>query len=181
MIGRLINMRRLFGGEWEVTFSTKEDISLVYDDLSKEVVMIDIKKARKHRSLSANAYAWVLIDMITAKQQDLEPDGGWTPIKVYKKAIIDVAGISDLYGVKEEAFPSFKELWCKGHIGRQVEIVPGSTKPGWLNVRAWKGSSDFDTQQMSRLINNLIQDAESLGIPTITEKEYQKMLGRWGE
>ena len=179
MIGFLTGLRRLFSGEWEITFRTKEDFSLVYDELSKEAVTVDIKKARKHRSLSANAYAWVLIDLITAKQQDLEKDGGWTPEKVYKNAIKEIGGISDLYGVKEEEFERFKELWCKGHIGRQVEIVPGSQKPGWINVRAWKGSSDFDTQQMSRLISNLIQDAESLGIPTITEKEYQKMLGKW--
>lgn len=179
MIGFLTGLRRLFSGEWEITFKTKEDITLIYDELSKEAVMIDIRKARKHRSLSANAYAWVLIDLITSKLQDTDKGGGWTPEKVYQKAILDVGGISDLYGVKEEAFQSFKELWCKGHLGRQVEIVPGSQKPGWINVRAWKGSSDFDTQQMSRLISNLIQDAESLGIPTITEKEYQKMLGKW--
>ena len=108
-----------------------------------------------------------------------DKEGGWTPEKVYQNAIREIGGISDLYGVKEEAFESFKELWCKGHLGRQVEIVPGSQKPGWINVRAWKGSSDFDTQQMSRLIDSLIQDAESLGIPTITEKEYQRMLGKW--
>lgn len=179
MIGKLINLRRLFGGDWEITFSTKEDFSNQFDDLAKEAVSIEIKKARKHRSLSANAYAWVLIDQITAKLQDTDKEGGWTPEKVYQNAIREIGGISDLYGVKEEAFESFKELWCKGHLGRQVEIVPGSQKPGWINVRAWKGSSDFDTQQMSRLIDSLIQDAESLGIPTITEKEYQRMLGKW--
>ena len=179
MIGFLKEIRRLFGGDWEITFSTKEDFSGLFDELAKEAVSIEIKKARKHRSLSANAYAWVLIDLITAKLQDTDKGGGWTPEKVYQNAIKEIGGISDLYGVKEEAFESFKELWCKGHLGRQVEIVPGSQKPGWINVRAWKGSSDFDTQQMSRLIDSLIQDAESLGIPTITEKEYQRMLGKW--
>ena len=180
MIGKLINLRRLFGGDWEITFSTKEDFSGVFDELAKEAVSIEIKKARKHRSLSANAYAWVLIDQITAKLQDTDKGGGWTPEKVYQNAIKEIGGISDLYGVKEEAFESFKELWCKGHLGRQVEIVPGSQKPGWVNVRACKGSSDFDTQQMSRLIDSLIQDAETLGIPTLRD-EAAELLGMWGK
>lgn len=179
MIGKLKDLLPLSGGEWLISFVTQEDPRELFDELKDHAVKVEIKKASKHRSLDANNYCWKLIDLITAKLQDTDPKGKWTPEKVYRHAIKEIGGISDLYGVKEEAFESFKELWCKGHLGRQVEIVPGSQKPGWINVRAWKGSSDFDTQQMSRLIDSLIQDAESLGIPTITEKEYQRMLGKW--
>ena len=52
-------------------------------------------------------------------------------------------------------------------------------KPGWLNVKAWKGSSDFDSVQMSMLINSLIQDAENNGIPTVSDKEVERMLNGW--
>ena len=34
---------------------------------------------------------------------------------------------------------------------------------------------------MSALLDSLIQDAEALGIPTITPKEEEKMLGKWAE
>ena len=67
------------------------------------------------------------------------------------------------------------------HLGRQVEIIPGSAKPGWINVRAWKGSSDFDSAQMARLIDSLIQDAENLGIPTVPDDEVERMVNRWGK
>ena len=40
------------------------------------------------------------------------------------------------------------------------------------------GSSVFDSAQMSRLIDILIQDAEAQGIPTITEEEKDRMLLR---
>ena len=82
--------------------------------------------------------------------------------------------------MKDEAIQTFREGWEKGHLGRQVEIIPGSTKPGWSNVKIFFGSSEFDTIQMGRLIDILIQDAESLGIPTLTEKQLEKYYGKWG-
>lgn len=181
MLADLKDMTKSRDGKWIISFTTYEDFSEMFDELAGKPVMVEIKKASRHRSLSANAYAWVLIDQITARLQDMDKDGYWTPEKVYLKAIENIGGISDLYGVKESAFESFKELWCKGHIGRRVTIIPGSTKPGWINVMASKGSSDFDTVQMSRLIDSLIQEAESLGIPTITEEQAEKMMGRWGK
>jgi hypothetical protein len=62
-----------------------------------------------------------------------------------------------------------------------VEIIPGSSKPGWINVKAWKGSSDFDSVQMARLIDSLIQEAEQQGIPTVSDKEAERMLSQWGK
>ena len=62
MIARLTNLRRLFGGEWELTLSTKEDLSEMYEDLKDAPVNVEIKKAANKRSRDANALAWVLID-----------------------------------------------------------------------------------------------------------------------
>ena len=174
MIGKLKDLLRLQGGEWLVSFTTREDPSTLFDDLKDNAARIDIKKASKHRSLSANNYAWVLIDQIAEKT-------GVSVSEVYRNAIREIGGVSDYYGMKEQAYESFCEIWTKGHLGRQVEIIPGSTRQGWINVRAWKGSSDFDSAQMARLIDSLIQDAESLGIPTIPDDEVERMVSGWGK
>ena len=100
-------------------------------------------------------------------------------LEVYRTAIREIGGISDIYGVKETAVQSFKELWCGDHLGRQVQVIPGSSKPGWVNVKAWKGSSDFDSLQMTVFINGLIQEAEGLGIGTVSDKEVERMLNGW--
>ena len=181
MIGNLKDLLRLSGGEWLVSFTTREDPGQIFDDMKDQPVKIDIKKASKHRSLSANNYAWVLIDQIAEKMQIADPRGKWTPEKVYRNAIREIGGISEYYGMKEEAYPTFCSIWIGKHIGRQVEIIPGSTKPGWINVRAWLGSSDFDSAQMARLIDSLVQDAESLGISTITAEEEERMISQWRE
>lgn len=172
MIGKLLELLRLEGGEWRLTLSTREDPRKLYDDLKDGLIKIDLKKASKHRSLSANNYAWVLIDQIAEVT-------GKKASEVYREAIKDMGGVSDYYGMKEAAYEDFCEMWCRGHLGRQVEIIPGSTRPGWINVRAWKGSSDFDSKQMAALIDNLIMDAEDQGIPTITEQQVERMIFRW--
>lgn len=174
MIGKLKELMRLAGGEWLVSFTTRDDPGQMFDDLKDHLVKVEIKKASKHRSLSANNYAWMLIDKIAEKT-------GIKVSEVYRNAILEVGGISEYYGMREQAYEDFCEMWTKGHLGRQVEIIPGSTKPGWINVRAWKGSSDFDSAQMARFIDGLIQDAEEQGIPTVPDKEVERMLGAWGK
>ena len=174
MIGKLKDLLRLQGGEWLVSFTTRDDPGSLFDDLKDVPVRVEIRKAAKHRSLSANNYAWVLIDKIAEVT-------GKTVTEVYQNAIREIGGVSDYYGMKEEAFDSFCEIWTKGHLGRQVEIIPGSTRPGWINVRAWKGSSDFDSAQMARLIDSLIQDAEAQGIATVPDTEVERMVSQWGK
>lgn len=174
MIGKLKDLLPLQGGEWLVSFTTRDDPGQMFDDLKDVAVKVEVKKASKHRSLSANNYAWVLIDKIAEVT-------GKTVTEVYQNAIREIGGVSEYYGMKEAAYESFCEIWTKDHLGRQVEIIPGSAKPGWINVRAWKGSSDFDSAQMARLIDSLIQDAEAQGIPTVPDEEVERMVSRWGK
>ena len=43
----------------------------------------------------------------------------------------------------------------------------------------YKGSSEYDTYEMSVLIDGVIHEAEQLGIPTITPREAERLLERW--
>lgn len=174
MIGKLKECLRLRSGEWVCSFTTTENPEQMFDDLIETPVKVEIKKASKTRSLSANAYAWVLIDKISEKT-------GINQTDVYRTAIREIGGVSTLLGMKDDAIPVFTENWQRGHLGRQVEIIPGSSKPGWSNVRVFYGSSEFDSAQMARLIDSLIQDAESLGIGTYPEETVREMVTKWGK
>lgn len=172
MIGKLKEILRTPGGDWVVSFSTRENPVSTFYRLKDHEVVVEIKKASKHRSLSANNFAWVLIDKI-AEKMNLKSS------EVYQNAIREIGGISKNVGIPEDYFEEFKQLWIGDHLGRQVVIIPGSTKPGWINVKAWKGSSDFDSAQMARFIDSLIQDAEALGIPTIPDQDVKGMIDEW--
>ena len=170
MIGKLTNMRRLFGGDWEITFSTKEDFSGAYDDLKDNPVNVEIKKASAKRSRDANAFAWVLIDKIAEKMRI-------SKVEVYRNAIREIGGVSEMVCVQDKAVERLREGWQKNGIGWQTETMP-SKLPGCTNVILYYGSSTYDTAQMSRLLDLIIQEAEQLGIPTLRD-EADALLGKW--
>ena len=181
MRGRLTGLSLSRDGmEQNITVTVAADFSETYDELKDYEVEVEIKKAAKHRSIEANAYCWTLIDQITRKLQVKEPKAGWKKETVYRNAIREIGGVSKEAYMMTDAVPVFRRIWEKQGLGNQVEVISDEPETGWCSVMIWFGSSTYDSQQMSQLINVLIQDAEALGIPTITPKEEEKMLQRWG-
>ena len=170
MRGRLKDLTFNGDGTQNITVTVGANFREAFDDLKDKDVVVEIKKASDRRSNNQNRFAWELIDKIAAASHEKISD-------VYRRAIREIGGVSTMVGMKDEAIPVFREGWEKGHLGRQVEVIPGSTRPGWSNVKIYFGSSEFDSEQFSRLLDILIQDAEALGIPTITEQERERLLG----
>jgi hypothetical protein len=50
---------------------------------------------------------------------------------------------------------------------------------GCTNVILYYGSSTYDVEQMSRLIENIVQDCKALGIETKPEAELNSLLEQW--
>lgn len=171
MLGRLKDALRGRSGEWVVSFTTTTDVTELFGELEGKDVTIEIKKYSKHRSLDANSYAWVLIDKIAEKTGEKKTD-------VYRQAIREIGGVSDVVCVTDKAVDRLREGWAKNGIGWQTDTLK-SKVPGCTNVILYYGSSVYDSKQMAQLIDSLIQEAEGLGIPTITDKEAENLLGTW--
>ena len=171
MNGKLTDLAKSRDGQWLITISTPEDFSIMFDELSGKEVSVEIKAVNKRRSLDANAYAWVLIDQIAQRT-------GVKKTEVYRHAIKEIGGVSDTICVMDRAVERLRQGWSKNGLGWQSETFPSKVE-GCTNVTLYYGSSVYDSKQMSSLIDSLIQDAEALGIPTITDKEAEKMLGKW--
>ena len=172
MIAKLNPPTRLFGGEWQWSFTTREDFSKEFDDLKDCSVDISIKKAANRRSRDANALAWVLIDKIAEKTRIPKKE-------VYRNAIREIGGVSEMVCVQDKAVERLRSGWEKNGIGWQTETAP-SKLPGCTNVILYYGSSTYDTAQMSRLLDLIIQECEQQGIPTLRD-EADALLGKWGK
>ena len=129
-------------------------------------------KHRERRSLDANAYAWVLIDRIAEKKRIPKEE-------VYRNAIREIGGVSDLVCVQDRAVKRLREQWDRKGIGWHSETME-SKLPGCTVVILYYGSSSYDTAQMSALIDSLVQDAQALGIETRSPKEIQALLDEYG-
>lgn len=171
MIGRLKDLTFSRDGEQIISLSVKADFREQFDSLFDGEIDVEIKKHRKHRSLDANAYCWVLIDRLAAELSMTKED-------VYREAIRAIGGVSETVCVRADAFDRLKGVWCAKGLGWQVEQMP-SKIDGCINAILYFGSSTYDVKQMSDLIDHLIQDCEAVGIETATPEEIEKLKSLW--
>lgn len=168
MTGTLKDLTINRDGSQNLTIKINADFRDAFDALKDQTVTVDVKRYRRQRSLDANAYAWILIDKIAEAMK-------LGKAEVYRNAIRDIGGVSEILCMPTAAVEKFKEIWSLRGIGWQTETMP-SKLPGCTNVIVYYGSSVYDSKQMSTLIEHLIRDAEDLGIPTLTPNEREKLL-----
>lgn len=132
----------------------------------------EIKAKKSLRSLDSNAYAWILIDKLAEAT-------GIPKTDIYRNSVRDVGGNSVIVCIKAEAAPQLRKIWESRGLGWQTEDDI-SKLPGCVNVILYYGSSTFDTRQMSRMIDNLIQDAKAVGIETLSDRELSLLCEKWG-
>lgn len=135
----------------------------------------ELRRQRKKRSLDANAYCWVLLGKLSETLR-LPPE------EVYRQYIPDIGGNYTVVPVREDRVEQWDKLWCGGHLGRStVDAGPCRKLPGYRNVMSYIGSSDYDTAQMSRLIDLIVQDCKDQGIETLTPVELDRLKEDWHE
>lgn len=134
------------------------------------VYAAELKEYREKRSLDANAMYWKLTG-------ELAQAIGSVPEDVYRRHIKDIGNYETLC-IQKEALHSFSRTWSSGHLGRFVETRE-SKLPGYVTVLAYYGSSDFDKQQMSMLIDNCIQDCQAAGIETLPADKVALLKEEW--
>lgn len=132
----------------------------------------EIVKAKKRRSLDANAYMWELVGKLSAKI-------GLPPEEIYRAAIRDVGDNYEVMPVRNDALDRWKEIWASKGTGWVCEEIGASKLAGYTNVRNFYGSSVYETKQMSRLIDIIVQDCKAQGIETLTPLELARMTEEW--
>ena len=177
LTGRLENLAISYiSGKPVLSVEVNEDrntLCKIYDELkAAERLTIKIGKYQKRRSLDANAYCWTLISKLADKLKIPKTD-------IYRQAIKEIGGNSDTVCVQNKAVDSLCDGWQRNGIGWQTETIP-SKIDGCTNVVLYYGSSTYDTAQMSRLINNIVEECKLQGIETKSEEELCSLLSRWG-
>ena len=109
--------------------------------------------------------------------QELSKDGTiMTKEDVYKDAVRTVGAFKPLI-IEEKAFEEFKRIWEKQGLGYQVQET--ARKDKCVRINCYYGSSSYDTKEMSRLIDALVQEAQQLNIETKPKEEIASLLSQW--
>lgn len=132
---------------------------------------VTIKEHRERRSLDANAYAWVLLDKLAERLRIPKTD-------LYRSYIREIGGNNETVCVLEAAADKLRSGWEHNGVGWQTETMPSKIN-GCVNVTLYYGSSTYDTAQMSRLIDLIVQDCKAQGIETMTPQQLSALMEGW--
>lgn len=134
--------------------------------LDKDTVYdVKIDKHREKRSLNANAYLWKLVTEIGNILNKSKEE-------VYLQMLKDY-GQSMLIPVPRGTIPSritkYYEFECSSQLnGKDAD---------WY--KCYIGSSEYDTKEMSILLNGVVQEAKNLGIKTKDDIELERLIKEW--
>ena len=126
---------------------------------------VEIKTHRNKRSLNANSYAWVLISRIADVLRASKEEIYLQELKKYGQSLL----IPVPKGKKPNGYFKYYEYKC-------TSLLNGKEADWYIT---YKGSSDFDTREMSILINGIVDDCKELEIPTKEDIEIERMIAEW--
>ena len=132
---------------------------------------IEVKKHRNKRSLDANAYCWVLCEKLAIAMDT-------TKEEIYKHEIRQV-GKSTIVPIKINEVDYFKNAWEDKGLGYICEDLGKSKLKNFENVRVYYGSSSYNTKDMARLIDSIVEDCKSVGIETLPPNELKSLIEGW--
>ena len=161
-----------------VTILTKDIMELdrvIAATLGKPLELI-LRPIRKRRSKDANAYMWVLADKIADAINS-------TKENVYRRAIKEVGVFNDVAVQRGEALGDLIATWNGNGIGWFCEVFDSGLADNkgqkMKRVRLYKGSHLYDTKEMSRLIDYIVEEARDLDIETDTPDQIARMKASW--
>lgn len=134
--------------------------------LDKDTVYdVKIDKHREKRSLNANAYLWKLVIEIGNVLNKSKEE-------VYLQMLID-------YG-QSEMVSILSEIDVKGYF-KYYKLAGTSilNDKEFNHYKIYKGSSEYDTKEMSILLNGVVQEAKNLGIKTKDDIELERLVEEW--
>jgi hypothetical protein len=144
---------------------------ILEQDKAKYPFVCEIKQRRPKRSNNANAYMWALL---TEMAEVLSKESPQTPEEIYFEMLKKygqretISVLSDGAETVERAYPyleQFGESWLNKKL--------------YYHYHIYIGSSQYDTKEMSRLIDGVVSEARELGIETATPEELSLLKSEW--
>lgn len=160
-----------------LSINEKQEALNCYDNLREtEKLSFKIEEYKEKRSNAANNYMWLLCTKIAEERSK-------DKVKVTKEDVYreEIRSLNVYYDdeIEPEKVKWRCAAWSKIGTGWFAERVDFTQDGNKEIIRFYYGSSTYNTRQMSRLIDNIVQDCEALGIPTKTPDEIANMMSLW--
>lgn len=159
----------------EITLEVEGDAAEI-ERLKDRRLTVELKQYREKRSLDANAYYWVLV----GKLADIAgQSNAWVHNHMLRKygqiMVIDDQGVYTVLPDTDEAQKAIDEAETY-HLKPTSQVKPGKGGKMYRTYMMLRGSSDYDTKEMSQLIDGLVSECKEAGIETLPPAEIERMM-----
>lgn len=161
-------------GKWNITFASPNLPLTELEKVAADELTIEVKKFRERRSMNANAYFHVLVGKIADVLNEDKTVVKNNLIASYGQILF----INDAPAIIKTQIPPEQMLKQE-----QLHVRPCGTRiENELELyyyRVYRGSHEYDTKEMSILIDGTVSEAKELGIETLTPDELERMKQSW--
>jgi hypothetical protein len=162
MQGRLCDISlNVTNRKQKITIEIDEDFRGRYDELKDRELEVTVKPYRKSRTLDQNSLLWAVIGKIADKLRANKDDIYLMMLKRYGQG-----GVIKVSPKNEEAI-----LSALKYYERHEKLYNDTDK----YYRIWAGSSGYNTEEFSVLLEGTISEAKGIGIE-LTSLEQQSLL-----
>lgn len=146
---------------------------------SDKEITITFDYRKNKRSLDQNALLWALLT-IYAKALGGGRQGSIQPEEIYYQ-MLNKYGAAQFLVLQEEAVEELRRLY------RDIKIIDdavvernGKRTPAKL-VKCITGSSQYDTKQMTTLIDGVFDELAAIGVDAGTSQQVSEYYNNWNE
>lgn len=181
LTGRIDTVTRdVLTGRERVTFICDPFPLQGLEKYAEKPLSVSVKEYSKKRSLNANAYYWTLVGALAKA------------LKITNAAMHNM--LLRRYGVPEMiggrlcyvTMPDTVEAEQKAleaetyHVKPTSDVRVGIDGAFWRTYLMLKGSKQYDTKEMTRLIDGAVSECKELGIETLPRDQLERMLEDYG-
>lgn len=146
------------------------------EKLKDKKLTVEIKQYREKRSLDANAYYWQLLTQLADALNISKPAAHNRMLRQYGQLmIIDEQAVYTVLPDTAEAEKAINAAETY-HLKPTSQVKQGKGGKMYRTYMMLRGSSDYDTKEMSVLINGLVEECKEQGIETIPPDELRRIL-----
>lgn len=169
-------------GETIISFSVNEKSALAdVDKLKDKKLSINAVQFREKRSLSANAYYWQLISKLAEAVGTSKPFMHNKMLRRYgQDEIMEGKAIVVFIPDTDEAENDAMEAETF-HIKPTSKTEVRENGVRYRLYKLLKGSSEYNSYEMSKLIDGLVTECKENGIETLPPDQLKEMIERWGK
>lgn len=154
-------------GSVNLTIKTKKSVIGDINNIKTDFVSVEIKEFHEKRTMSQNSYMWKLLNQLAEKYNESSE-------VVYRMFVKDY-GVKDYICIQDKAVDQFIALWSKNGVGWFAEKFKKGKAVDTTTLVVYYGSSSYDTKQMVRLVQAVVDECEKVGIPTLAISEIKSL------